>query len=152
MLIAGLTGMRVSEVLSLRSGCLSTLALADGRRLLLVNGTVFKTAQDARGEKADWVAGWDLPENRVRLAIEALHRIQETCRSNRGPQFCALSCIRSSVRRSGRVGRGRCKQTSQRFAGFLWHRGVSDRESSVSEDICALRRAVGSRFHLRPDA
>jgi hypothetical protein len=46
----------MSEVLSLRSGCLSTVALADGRRLLLVNGTVFKTAQDACGEKADWVA------------------------------------------------------------------------------------------------
>jgi integrase len=84
VLIAGLTGMRVSEVLSLRSGCLSTLALADGRRLLLVNGTVFKTAQAACGEKADWVAGWDLPDNRVRIAIDALHRIQETCRSNRG--------------------------------------------------------------------
>ena len=74
-IIAGLVGMRLSELRTLGIGCLRPLRLDDGRVLLRIHGTLFKTADDVEGEPAEWVAGWDEPGNPVREAVEMLERL-----------------------------------------------------------------------------
>jgi integrase len=76
IVIAGLVGMRASEILSLKEGCLQTLKARDNRDLLIINGRCFKTEQDVKGKPCSWVAGWDSPTNPVRLAVEILEQLQ----------------------------------------------------------------------------
>jgi integrase len=72
-LIAGLTGMRVSEMLDIeRKRPLSTRQLPDGRRLLRLHSTLHKTVRADDGEPAYWVAGWDDATNPVKRAVELL--------------------------------------------------------------------------------
>jgi len=72
IIIAGLTGMRVSSVGSLQRGCLLTKPARNGRVLLLLSGLLFK----GRGARAmDFIAGWDDVRdqvNPIRLAVETL--------------------------------------------------------------------------------
>lgn len=75
IVIAGHIGMRVSELCSLRVGCLRERQLDGGLRILEVHGTLYKTVRDARGEASSWVAGYDEPDNPVRLAIQALEQL-----------------------------------------------------------------------------
>lgn len=74
-ILAGLVGMRLSEIRSLKTTCLRRSVLRDGRVLLKVAGTLYKTSRLEGGEPAEWVAGWDEPENPVRSAIEMLAAI-----------------------------------------------------------------------------
>jgi integrase len=77
VIIAGFTGMRASEILSIRGGCLSTKPIADQQYpLLQINGTLFKTSANAEGEPAACIAGWDDGENPVRVAVDVLEAIQ----------------------------------------------------------------------------
>jgi hypothetical protein len=71
-IVAGLAGMRISELRSLKRGCLIRSELRDGRVLLKIAGTLFKTSASAQGEPAEWVAGWDEPDNPIRSAIDTL--------------------------------------------------------------------------------
>lgn len=71
-IIASLVGMRSSELNTLKVGCLRVRRLNDGRSLLYIHGTLYKTSDLSHGEPADWVAGWDERDNRVRAAIETL--------------------------------------------------------------------------------
>jgi integrase len=72
IIIAGLTGMRVSSIGSLQRGCLLTKPARNGRVLLLLSGLLFK----GRGVRAmDFIAGWDDVRDRVnpiRLAVETI--------------------------------------------------------------------------------
>lgn len=72
IVIAGLTGIRVSELLSLKQNCLSVVPVDRDRRLLRVTGTVYKTSRKKHGDPAQWVAGWDEAQNPVRQAVETL--------------------------------------------------------------------------------
>ncbi len=74
-IIAGFTGMRLVEILSLKPGCLETLSTTDGRKLLRVNGTLYKTSRYADGEPASWIAGWDTVDNPVQRAVETLEAL-----------------------------------------------------------------------------
>jgi integrase len=75
VLIAGLVGMRVSEIRSLKVGCLKSELLGDGRRILRLHGTLYKTARHQNGEPAAWVAGWDDDRNPVALAVRCLEEL-----------------------------------------------------------------------------
>lgn len=75
IVIAGLTGMRLSEILSLRPGCLDRIATRDGRLLLRITGVLYKTSKAENGEPAFWVAGWDTPSNPIRLAVQILEEL-----------------------------------------------------------------------------
>jgi hypothetical protein len=81
-ILAGLIGMRQSELRTLRIGCLRTRRLPDGRVLLAVHGTLFKTVDASQGENAEWVAGWDVPDNPVRLAIATLEMLSRAERTD----------------------------------------------------------------------
>lgn len=63
VVIAALTGMRLSELLGLEEDCLESLPLDDesGEHLLYVRGTLLKTAGTPHGEPVLWVAGIDGP-------------------------------------------------------------------------------------------
>jgi len=73
--IAGFVGMRVSEVLALRPGCIRAAKTTDGRELLKIAGTLFKTARSANGEPAEWVAGWNQPTNAIHKAVDILTQL-----------------------------------------------------------------------------
>jgi integrase len=73
--IAGLTGMKESEVLSLKIGCMTSLKIDDNLSALVLNGLLFKTSKTRRGERAKWVAGYDGDANPVNLAINALQQL-----------------------------------------------------------------------------
>ena len=125
VLIAGLTGMRLSEALSLRAGCLRTIPTSDGRNLLLLNGTLYKTSASDSGEAASWIAGWDEPRNPVRLAVGTL----EALHSRHGPldpQLLLFTPIRES--RGGRwSGEGRSSHSiAHRINAFAAFCGIRD--------------------------
>jgi integrase len=76
IVIAAFVGMRISEITSIkRDNPLRPSVLPDGRKLITISGTLFKTSREALGEPADWVAGWDEPSNPVRLAVEVLSQL-----------------------------------------------------------------------------
>jgi hypothetical protein len=77
IVIVALTGMRISEVLSLKTGCLKSTRLRDGRVILRLAGTLYKTSEQVQGEPAEWVAGWDEPQNPIRLAVRVLEEIHK---------------------------------------------------------------------------
>jgi integrase len=77
IVIAALTGMRISEVLSLKTGCLKTTRLRDGRVIVRLAGTLYKTSEQVQGDPAEWVAGWDEPQNPIRLAVSVLEQIHK---------------------------------------------------------------------------
>jgi integrase len=76
--IAGLVGMRASEILSLEVGCISAMPLANGLRVLELSGVLFKTAAHAAGMPAKWVAGYDEETNPVRAATRVLEQLPRT--------------------------------------------------------------------------
>jgi len=76
IVIAGMVGPRMSEIGSLRVGCLDSVATSRGTPLLLVRGKVFKTVNDKDGADWQWVAGWDKPDNPVRRAVEILEALR----------------------------------------------------------------------------
>ncbi len=76
IVVAGFVGMRISEIGSLKSGCLSVQKSNRGLTLLTVHGLLFKTSREEEGVPWQWVAGWDGPENVVRKAIETLERLR----------------------------------------------------------------------------
>jgi integrase len=77
IIVGGFVGQRVSELGSLRSGCLEAFKTdRDGLKLLLIHGVIFKTARDLEGADWQWVAGWDGPENPIRRAIEILESLR----------------------------------------------------------------------------
>jgi integrase len=77
IVVAALTGMRLSELLSLDEDCLEPVPLEDGSgdSLLYVQGVLVKTAGTPHGERVRWVAGIDGPDNHVRAAVELLRRL-----------------------------------------------------------------------------
>jgi len=75
IIIAGMTGMRMCEVLSLRPGCLEPISSPDGRTLLRIIGMLYKTSKNEAGELASWIAGWDSPDNPIRLAVRTLEEL-----------------------------------------------------------------------------
>jgi integrase len=77
IVIAGLVGMRVSEILSLRLDSLSSREVAGGKRLLVLSGTLYKTSRLEDGEPGQWVAGWDEPNNPIQRAMETLTAIHK---------------------------------------------------------------------------
>jgi hypothetical protein len=76
VVLAGMVGMRVSEIGSVKRGCLSTSVLTDGRRLLLLRAVIYKTSKEPAGTLRDWAAGWDGPANPVRSAIAVLEALR----------------------------------------------------------------------------
>lgn len=74
VIIAGLVGMRESEILSIYPGCLESLSI-DGVRVLCLVGTLYKTSKCSKGEPARWVAGYDDEANPVLKAISVLERL-----------------------------------------------------------------------------
>jgi hypothetical protein len=67
--------MRISEAFSLRDGCLSSDRVRGKLRVLRIAGTLYKTSSADHGEPEKWIAGWDEPENPIRMAIAALERL-----------------------------------------------------------------------------
>jgi len=93
VVIAGLTGMRLSELLSLEEDCLEVLPLDDGSGecLLYVRGTLVKTSATALGETTRWVAGIDGPENQIRAAVELVSRLTAGLRARSGDDTSSLA-------------------------------------------------------------
>jgi hypothetical protein len=77
IVVAALTGMRLSERLSLEEDCLEREQLDDGSgdSLLYVRGILLKTAGTPSGDSERWVAGIDGPDNHVRAAVELVRRL-----------------------------------------------------------------------------
>jgi hypothetical protein len=75
VVIAGFTGMRASEIYSLRPGCLSSESIGRSQNILRLSGTLFKTSGRDLGEPAKWIAGWDEEANPIHLAIEVLEKM-----------------------------------------------------------------------------
>jgi len=92
IVIAALTGMRLSEPLSLEDDCLEPVRLDDGSAdcLLYVRGTLVKTSVTAMGETARWVAGVDGPDNHLRAAVELVHRLTAGLRVRSGDRHLFL--------------------------------------------------------------
>jgi integrase len=86
IVVAALTGMRVSELLGLEDDCLEPIPLDDGsdESLLYVRGILVKTAGTPHGERVRWVAGIDGPDNHVRAAVELLRRLTAGLRPRSG--------------------------------------------------------------------
>jgi integrase len=84
IVVAALTGMRVSELLGLEEDCLEVVPLEDGGddRLLYVTGKLVKTAGTPHGERVRWVAGIDGADNHVRAAVELLSRVTAGLRTH----------------------------------------------------------------------
>lgn len=125
IIIAGLVGMRRSEILSLRRGCISRRSV-DGDKMILLNGTLYKTAEDAIGRPCDWVAGWDTADNPVMLAVETLEMVS----SRYGDQeseylFESLPEHRDAVREEQGVSSDSLQVRVNKFAEILglsgWH-------------------------------
>jgi integrase len=76
IVVAGMVGMRVSEIGSLQRGCLVTEVQDDGRPLLLLRAVLYKTRDETEGKPHEWVAGWDDGKNPVRGAVELLERLR----------------------------------------------------------------------------
>jgi len=75
IIIAGLVGMRESEIGSLQLGCLKRVTMRGGAVVLKLAGRLYKTARSDDGEAAEWVAGYDEASNPVRRAIEVLEEL-----------------------------------------------------------------------------
>jgi len=95
VVVAALTGMRLSELLGLAEDCLERLPLEDGSgdSLLYVRGILLKTASTPRGEPVRWVAGIDGPDNHVRAAIELIRRLTAVLRDHSGEQRLLLNIL-----------------------------------------------------------
>ncbi len=93
IVVAALTGMRISELLSLEVGCLLHESLDDGSGggLLYVRGTLIKTSGSPDGQPERWVAGLDGPGNHVRTAITLLERLSADFRRRSGERHLFLS-------------------------------------------------------------
>ena len=95
IVVAALTGMRLSELLGLAEDCLERLPLEDGSgdSLLYVRGILLKTAASLQGEPVRWVAGIDGPDNHVRAAIELVRRLTAGLRDHPGEQRLFLNIL-----------------------------------------------------------
>jgi integrase len=82
VVIASLTGMRKSEICSLRADCLRSRDIGDGLRVLELKGILYKTVIEQDGQPAEWIAGYDEPHNPVRLAVETLERLPRPARDS----------------------------------------------------------------------
>lgn len=76
IIIAGLTGMRISEMAGLSLSSLSEKRLPDGRTLQLLQSRLIKTSVDNTGDLLHWVAGWVGPDNPVAAAVNVLSTLQ----------------------------------------------------------------------------
>lgn len=115
VLIAGYVGMRCSEIMSMRSGCLKSVMQPNGSAVLKISGTLYKTSRTDSGEPAEWIAGWDEPGNPVRLAVALLEALPRPSRST--GLFSAAREARSSTARNSidRVGRSHIVKTIRAF-------------------------------------
>jgi integrase len=75
VIIASLTGMRVSEICSLKLGCLRLRRLDDSLKVLELHGILYKTVRPSDGVPAQWVAGYDESDNPCRLAVTVLEAL-----------------------------------------------------------------------------
>lgn len=75
IVVAGLTGMRVSELFGLDIDCLRTRATTDDRHLLVLQSRLIKMRVAADGDRLEWVAGWDTEDNPVRAAVNILSQL-----------------------------------------------------------------------------
>ena len=130
------------------------MRLDDGRVLLRIHGTLFKTADGADGEPAEWVAGWDEPGNPVHDAIDILERLALA------EKVTALF-PRLHATRLHAPGKNNDNSMSHRAMGAddskIRHlcqcRGrLAFRDASVSQDIRAVCRAFAHGCDARADA
>jgi len=95
IVLAALTGMRLSELLRLEEDCLEQVPLEDGsgNNLLYLRGILLKTAGTPHGDRVRWVAGIDGPDNHVRAAVELVRRLTAGVRkrSNAKRLFLAIA-------------------------------------------------------------
>jgi len=75
VIIAGGTGMRVTEMLDIMKHSLRRVRLRDGRVLLKLRSVLNKTSSSPDGEPAEWVCGWDEVDNPIRLAVDILEKL-----------------------------------------------------------------------------
>jgi integrase len=83
IVVAGFTGMRISELSSLTVDCLEVHRSATGAARLCLASNLYKTASEA-WQPMRWVAGYDVPDNPVRLAVELMSRIAQYEREQSG--------------------------------------------------------------------
>lgn len=83
IVVAGFTGMRVSELSSLTVDCLEVDRAATGAARLFLASKLYKTASEA-WQPMRWVAGYDVPDNPVRLAVEVMISIAQYEREQSG--------------------------------------------------------------------
>lgn len=74
IVIAGFTGMRISELSGIEIDCLEVRRSPSGASHLWIKSNVVKTAPD-EPEPSAWIAGVDTADNPVRLAVEVATRI-----------------------------------------------------------------------------
>ncbi len=101
IVVAALTGMRLSELLSLEEDCLEPALLDDGSgdSLLYVRGILLKTAGTPSGDSERWVAGVDGTDNHVRAAVELVRRLtSELRRRSAGRQLFLRGALHAGRR------------------------------------------------------
>lgn len=74
IVVAGFSGMRISELSSLEIDCLGTVHGSDNRVRLILHGKLIKTAV-APYEREAWVVGFDTSSNPVRLAVDIMTKL-----------------------------------------------------------------------------
>lgn len=119
IVIAGLVGMRMSEICSLEEDCLEVSAREGGPRIIELRGTVYKTAREDIGESAKWVAGFDEPENPIKLAIEVLRQLPRPGKRLFGPLYEQSSSARTVVSRVPLIRGMQLFMSSAGIAGYI---------------------------------
>lgn len=90
VVVAGFTGMRIHELSNLCVDCLSTRSIS-GRNVLCLTSREGKTAVGGSTEPAEWIAGFDVPGNSVRKAVEVMRDIAAEERRAAGVDALFLS-------------------------------------------------------------
>lgn len=143
IVIAGLTGMRVSEILSLQVGCLAIkTSINEHHNLSYLCGRTYKTAIDRQGQKTKWVA----PEP-VNVAVNILEQLSQPFREKSGKSDLFLLL----TYRTGEIGvASRCVINSRinKFAKFI---GVPLFQGSVWQFSTHQFRKTFARFVGRRD-
>jgi hypothetical protein len=150
VLLAAFVGMRVSELGSLQTGCLSTIRSERGLELLLVNGIIFKTSRVDEGSPQQWVAGWDGAGNIVRKAVSILERLRSAegaVASGSVPNRSSAACQACTAPGTAVARRPKSRMPSGKAAGVA---SIGAGPLALSADTSPLRASRYTRKRSLP--
>ena len=141
IVVAGFTGMRISEVSNLDANCPKVISVDGVPTLILCSGLTKTAAIEV--EPLQWIAGADSPDNPVRRAVEVL---TELWKSERHPELQSLFLNLGS--KASALSEARVNHRLNEFAKKSPRGdGLAFENAPVSKDICSVcsaKRKIGS--------